>query len=69
MIRNGVLPLVAAFICFVLFFSNVAIGANGGNAPLDDVAEMLMLFASAALFVFGVLEREAHDSDREDNND
>ena len=57
----GRLALSGALICFVLFFGNVAMGAAGRGVFLGDVAEMLLLFAASALFVVGVLIREARD--------
>ena len=53
------LALVGALIFFVIFFGNVAMGAAGQPVFLGDIAEMLLLFASALLFVVGVLFREA----------
>ena len=57
--RKGALPLAISLVLFVAFFGNVALGAAGLAAPLDDVPEMLTLFASCLFFVIGVLEREA----------
>lgn len=59
MLANGTFALVCALALFSLFFTNVALGASGSGAFLDDVGEMLMLFASATFFVIGVLLREA----------
>ena len=59
MIRNGGPPLIAALICFLVYFGNVAMGAAGLGVLLGDVAEMLALFVAALLFVIGVLAREA----------
>ncbi len=59
MTRHGRPALLAALILFVLYFTNVVMGAAGGGAPLSDVAEMLTLFAATILFVAGVLKREA----------
>lgn len=57
--RQGNPALIAALICFAIFFGNVAVGAAGKGVYLGDVAEMLMLLAAAILFVIGVLAREA----------
>ena len=56
---NGGLLLIGALIVFLAFFANVALGAAGLGAPLNDVAEMLTLFLASLLFVAGVLKREA----------
>ena len=65
--RGGV-PLIGALLLFLLFFGNVSAGAAGLGAPLGDVAEMLMLFASTILFVIGVLIREAAASGERNDN-
>lgn len=57
--RSGNLPLLAACLCFAVFFANVALAAFGGGAYLDDLTEMLALFAAVIFFVMGVLGREA----------
>ena len=59
MIGNGGPPLLAALVCFSTYFANVAMGAAKMGVFLGDIAEMLMLFAAAILFVVGVLAREA----------
>ncbi len=59
MVRGDRIALGAAFVLFVVFFANVAAGAAGRQVFLDDVAEMLVLFASCTFFVVGVLIREA----------
>ena len=59
MTRRGTLPLILALICFIAFFSNVALGAARMGVVLGDIGEMLMLFAAAVFFVIGVLQREA----------
>jgi len=58
MTRRGNLPLILALVCFIAFFSNVALGAAGMGVVLGDVGEMLTLFVSAVLFVIGILLRE-----------
>ena len=58
-IRNGRIALVAALICFLVFFASVAAGAAGLGAVFDDVPEMLTLFLAVFLFVAGVLMLEA----------
>ena len=49
----------AAVLCgFVIYLSNVMIGAAGGSVFLSDVGEMLMLFATCVCFVIFILQRE-----------
>ena len=64
---SGGVPLGAALICFLIYFGNVALGAAGLGAPLDDLAEMLTLFASSIFFVIGILMREAAAKQTESN--
>ena len=59
MIRTGRIVLVGALICFLIFFTSVALGAAGLGTPFSDVVEMLILLAAALLFVTGVLMLEA----------
>lgn len=51
--------LAASVIVFVIYFSNVALGAFAGSAFLGDVGEMLVLFAASILFVVAILKKEA----------
>ena len=57
--------LAASFVVFVVYFTNVALGAFAGSAFLGDVGEMLVLFAAVILFVVAILKKEA---DRKDND-
>ena len=57
--------LAASVVVFVVYFTNVALGAFAGNAFLGDVGEMLVLFAAVILFVVAILNKEA---DRKDND-
>lgn len=57
--------LTASIIVFVIYFTNVALGAFAGRAFLGDVGEMLVLFASTILFVIAILKIEA---DRDNKN-
>ena len=57
--------LAASVVVFVVYFTNVALGAFAGNAFLGDVGEMLVLFAAVILFVVAILKKE---SDRKDND-
>ncbi|MEL6317421.1 MAG: hypothetical protein AAFR16_07250 [Pseudomonadota bacterium] len=62
----GRMVLLGALVCFVIFFANVSMGAAGQGVLLGDVAEMLLLFVSALLFVVGVLCREAEAAGRDE---
>lgn len=53
---------IAAFL-FVVFFTNVAMGAFGGGVFLGDVPEMLLLASSAVFFVAAILKAEASAKD------
>jgi len=53
--------LLAAAVLFCAFFSNVALGAVGQKPLLDDIQEMLVLFASSVFFAGSVLLFEAQD--------
>lgn len=59
MLANGFVALLCALILFSMFAINVALGATGNGALIDDLGEMLMLLASTLFFVVGVLQREA----------
>lgn len=66
MTGSGTPALVAALICFAVFFANVAAGAAGAGVFLGDVSEMLALLAASVLFCVGVLMREASARNDED---
>ena len=53
------MPLIGAIILFVVFATNVALGAASGSNFLSDVGEMLVLLGVAVLFVIAILKREA----------
>jgi len=57
--------LTASIVVFIIYFTNVALGAFAGNAFLGDVGEMLVLFAASILFVIAILKIEA---DRDNKN-
>ncbi|UWR24567.1 hypothetical protein [Sulfitobacter sp. S190] len=57
--------LYASLIVFIVYFTNVALGAFFRNAFLGDVGEMLVLFAASILFVVAILQKEA---DRKNKN-
>jgi len=63
-LRYDRLALIGALTLFVLFFTNVSMGAAGHGVFMGDVAEMLVLFGSSVLFVIGVLIREARNAPR-----
>ena len=50
--------LIAAVLACV-YVGNVLLGALAGAPVLDDVAEMLVLFAASIFFVAAILRREA----------
>lgn len=56
--------LVASIFVFVLYFSNVALGAFAQASFLGDVGEMLVLFAASILFVVAILQKEADEKDK-----
>lgn len=58
--------LIGSFIVFLVFFSNVALGAFANAAFLGDVGEMLVLSFASVLFVVAILKKEA---DRRKNGD
>lgn len=51
--------LFASLIVFVVYFSNVALGAFGGTVFLGDVGEMLVLLTASIIFVAAILKKEA----------
>ncbi|WP_120498995.1 hypothetical protein [Roseovarius sp. EL26] len=57
--------LAASLAVFIVYFTNVALGAFAGSAFLGDVGEMLVLFAASILFVVAILKKEA---DRKNKN-
>lgn len=59
--KPSVVMLLAAAVLFCAFFSNVALGAFGQKALLNDIQEMLVLFASSVFFAASVLLFEAED--------
>ena len=55
----GRAPIRAAALAFLIFITNVALGAFANRAFLSDVAEMLTLLIAVVLFVAGILIAEA----------
>ena len=56
---GGRAALPIALIIFVIFFSNVAIGAAGIQPFLSDIGEAVTMGASVFFFVVGILQVEA----------
>ena len=59
--------LIGAFIVFLVFFLNVALGAFADAAVLGDVGEMLVLSCASVLFVVAILRKEADRSKNDDS--
>ncbi len=57
--------LAASIAVFIVYFSNVALGAFANSAFLGDVGEMLVLLLASILFVVAILKKEA---DRKNEN-
>ncbi len=57
--------LFASIVVFIIYFSNVAMGAFTDQAFFGDVGEMLVLFAATILFVIAILQREAARKDKD----
>ena len=47
--------LLLSLIVFLIYFSNVALGAFAGAQFVGDVGEMLILFVATILFVIAIL--------------
>lgn len=59
--------LIGAFIVFLAFFLNVALGAFADAAILGDVGEMVVLSCASVLFVVAILKKEADRSKNDDS--
>ena len=57
--KNGTTAFALALLFFAVFAIDVAMGAFRVGAFLNDVSEMLMLFAAVVCFVVGILARAA----------
>ena len=57
------MALAIAAVLFAVFFFDVLIGALAGASMLNDVQEMLVLFASTIAFVVVILMRESQSKD------
>ena len=57
--------LAISAILFAVFVANVVMGATTGAPILNDVQEMLLLFAASIAFVAAIIRREARNN--EDN--
>lgn len=53
------MALLVVFLLFAIFTLNVVLGALGIGSFLNDVQEMLTLFATAIAFVVAILKKEA----------
>lgn len=53
------MALIGAIVLFAVFSVNVGIGSAGGATFLGDIGEMLLLLATAILFVVAILKSEA----------
>lgn len=62
------MALIVAIILFGLYVGNVVLGAVSGAPILDDVQEMVLLFAAAIAFTAAILQREAAEKNRQDKN-
>ena len=51
--------LIIAVVLLAGFVVNVILGSIDGQAPLGNVAEMILLFCASIAFVFDILGREA----------
>lgn len=56
--------LGASIVVFVIYFTNVALGAFADAAVFGDVGEMLILFSASILFVVAILQSEAANKDK-----
>lgn len=53
------MPLFGAIIMFSIFAVNVVLGSMGATPFLGNVGELLVLLATAVLFVIAILRSEA----------
>ncbi|MFO6465020.1 hypothetical protein ACK8OR_11565 [Jannaschia sp. KMU-145] len=53
------MALIIAAIFLAAFVTNVVMGSVAGDAPLGNVAEMLLLLTAAVAFTVAILRREA----------
>lgn len=56
--------LAIAAVLFAAFVGDVLMGALAGTSILNDVQEMLMLFASSIAFVAAILAREKKSKEK-----
>lgn len=57
--KNGTTAFALALLFFAVFAINVALGAFRAGVFLNDLSEMLTLFAAVICFVVGILARAA----------
>ena len=61
--------LIVALVLLAGFVVNVTLGSINGQAPLGNVAEMVLLFCASIVFVIDVLGREAREkADRSEDD-
>ena len=59
--KDGTMAFALSLLIFAIFAANVVMGAFRAGVFLNDVGEMLMLFAAVICFVIGILGRQAAD--------
>lgn len=59
----GAVALITAIVLFLGFLLDVVLGAILGVSILNDVQEMLILFAASIAFVIVILRREANSKE------
>lgn len=57
--EEAILAFILAAVLFAVFVLDVVLGALSGGSFLNDVQEMLVLFAASVAFVIVILSREA----------
>lgn len=53
------MALLGAIVMFCIFAVNVGLGSIGAATFLNDIGELLVLLATAVLFVVAILKSEA----------
>lgn len=60
--------LALSCVIFVIYVTNVFLGATSGSAFMGDVAEMVTLFIAAILFTVAILKRESAAKSQQDES-